>query len=179
MATTFAPARSGLPAAFAVSTGGALAPAELVDLVRAVAADESEWRPRLRLPAARAERWWTRLHDGDDVDVWLLSWLPGHTTELHDHGRSAAAFTVVEGALNEVRLRAGRRPVTLTRRPGGTVGLAPGVPHDVRGAGQGPAVSIHAYSPPLTRMTYWARGDDGVLRPSRTVLSDEPEERSG
>ena len=42
-------------------------------------------------------------------------------------------------------------------------------------AGTEPAVTIHAYSVPLTRMTYWARTDDGVLVPARTVETDEPE----
>lgn len=54
-------------------------------------------------------RWWTRIWHDPDVDVWLLSWLPGHTTELHDHGDSAAAFTVVRGALTETRAEAGTR----------------------------------------------------------------------
>ena len=150
--------------------------AELIELVRGIAARPNSWRPHLELPAAGADRWWTRLHDSDDVDVWLLSWLPGQATDLHDHGASAAAFTVVQGELDEIRLSASHERIRLARTVGTTAWIAPGVPHDVRGAGTGPAVSIHAYSPPLTRMTYWDEDGTGVLRPSRTVLSHEPEQ---
>jgi len=36
-------------------------------------------------------RWYTRLHADDDLDVWLISWAPGHATELHDHQAITAA----------------------------------------------------------------------------------------
>jgi hypothetical protein len=48
--------------------------------------------------------------------------------------------------------------------------------HEVSGAGREPAVSVHAYSPPLTRMTYYDRDTSSGLRVVRTVLSHEPEE---
>ncbi|HLZ36849.1 MAG TPA: hypothetical protein VKP64_03630 [Mycobacteriales bacterium] len=48
-------------------------PAELINLVRSVAADETLWRPLVRFQPT--ERWWTRLHADDAVDVWLLTWL--------------------------------------------------------------------------------------------------------
>jgi predicted metal-dependent enzyme (double-stranded beta helix superfamily) len=57
----------------------------------------------LRLPDGK-DRWWTLLSTNEDVDVWLLSWRPGQATDLHDHGSSAAAFTVIRGELNEVRI---------------------------------------------------------------------------
>jgi quercetin dioxygenase-like cupin family protein len=145
--------------------------AELATLVREIAEDESFWRPRLELPHGNSRRW-TRLWTDPDVDVWLLSWLPDQATELHDHGPSAAAFTVVSGLLAETRLRAGRA-LTQDCAAGTTVWLAPGVLHDVRGAGDGPTVSVHAYSPPLTRMTYYDPTGRTVLR---TVETTEPEE---
>ena len=30
------------------------------------------------------ERWFTRLHGDDELDVWLISWVPDRSTELHD-----------------------------------------------------------------------------------------------
>lgn len=152
----------------------ALSQVELTALVTRVAADDS-WSARLRLPDGD-RRWWTRLSSDARVDVWLLAWLPGQTTELHDHGDSTAAFTAARGLLTEVRVDAAGRPVQVTRRPGSATSLAPGVIHDVSGAGTGPAVSIHAYSPPLTRMNYYRSGSDGALHIARTVLSHEPEE---
>jgi hypothetical protein len=76
---------------------------ELTSLVRTIAASPELWQPLLRVPDAGGQRWWVRLSADDRADVWLLSWLPGHATELHDHGPSAAAFSVVRGRLVEVR----------------------------------------------------------------------------
>ena len=144
---------------------------ELTALVTAVGAAPHFWRSRLEIPAPGADRWWTRLHAGSDVDVWLLSWLPGQTTELHDHGPSRAAFTVVQGRLAEDRVHLDRRRHHV--RPAGAVTAIPlGVRHDVTGAGEGPAVSVHAYSPPLTQMNYY----DQAGRLVRSVRTHEPEE---
>src|SRR6185312_12378511 len=49
------------------------------------------------------DRWFTRLHSDDELDVWLISWVPGETTELHDHGGSLGAMTLLSGALHEFR----------------------------------------------------------------------------
>lgn len=147
---------------------------DLTDLVRLTASDESFWRPRLELPTG-SDRWWTRLLNDPVVDVWLLSWLPGQTTDLHDHGRSSAAFTVVHGELDEIRLDTDGSVVRHRRALGSTTWLSPGVLHDVTGGGAGPAVSIHAYSPPLTRMNYYERTSSGV-QVVRSVETHEPEE---
>jgi len=58
------------------------------------------------LPAGgppRGERWFTRLHGDDELDVWLISWVPDRSTELHDHGGSLGALTVLSGSLRETR----------------------------------------------------------------------------
>jgi mannose-6-phosphate isomerase-like protein (cupin superfamily) len=147
----------------------------LTALVRAAADDPAMWRPRLRLPTV-ADRWWTRLASDDRVDLWLLSWLPGHTTDLHDHGGSAAAFTVVEGLLSERRLEGPRGHADYERRPGSVIWLGPSVIHDVSGAGDTPTVSIHAYSPPLREMNYYAPDVTGTPQVVRTVRTTEPEQ---
>lgn len=153
----------------------ALSLSELTTLVRSVADDSALWQSRVRIPDG-AQRWWTRLSSDSRVDVWLLTWLPGQNTDLHDHGDSAAAFSVVRGRLIEVRSdRAGHR-TSYPRSPGSTTWVAPGVVHDVHGAGSKPAVSIHAYSPPLREMTYYESGLDGRLSVARTVRTDEPEQ---
>ena len=144
---------------------------ELVGLVRTFAEDPDLWLPRIRFSAQN--RWWTRLHADDRSDVWLLTWLQDQTTELHDHGDSTAAFTVVQGALEEVRHDRGRL-ASAGLRPGRTQWVAPGIVHDVRNVGVLPAVSIHAYSPPLTSMTYY-RQTGTELAPIRTVEGREPE----
>ena len=37
-----------------------------------------------------------------------------------------------------------------------------------------PAVSVHAYSPPLTAMSYYAVAPDGQLRRTRSELVEAP-----
>lgn len=147
---------------------------DLTALVRAVTADEQLWRPRLQFPHG-SERWWTQLLGDEGVDVWLLSWLPGHSTDLHDHGPSAAAFAVVRGRLGELRQRSDGRLHAITHLSGSVTALAPGVLHDVHGAGREPAASIHAYSPPLREMNYYELDRAGTLRRTRSVQTAEPE----
>src|SRR5258707_12756842 len=77
-----------------------LAPDQLVESTRFVAGEVR----RGAYPYVQhqgGERWHRRLYRDARVDVWLISWLPTQGTQLHDHGGSAGAFTVVEGALTE------------------------------------------------------------------------------
>lgn len=150
----------------------------LASLVRTIADRTDLWRPHVRF--GTAERYWTRLDGPDGVDVWLLTWMPSQGTDLHDHGDSSAAFVVVQGALTEVRVdrrneSAGLRSAVV-RAPAVRV-VEPGVVHDVRNDLVEPAVSIHAYSPKLSRMTFYdlVGGDDGQLVARTEVLGDEPE----
>jgi len=123
------------------------------------------------------ERWFKRLHGDDELDVWLISWAPERSTELHDHGGSLGALTVVSGALHETRwdgtsLR-GRRLDS-----GDQAAFPLGWVHDVVGAPDTPAaptLSVHAYSPPLTAMSYYDVTERNTLRRNRTELTDKPE----
>ena len=120
-------------------------PEELANIVSLFASSD-EWVDRVRL---RAEgRWYERLYHGPDYDIWVISWLPGQSTGFHDHGGSAGAFVVATGTLEEHRV--GER--TNVIRPGETRAFGPDYTHDVRNASLAPAISIHAYSPPLNEM---------------------------
>lgn len=143
----------------------------LAALVRDVAARPERWHPQVRFQTE--QRWWTRLDGPPGIDVWLLSWLATQGTELHDHGAAAAAFTVVRGALTEVRA-ATPGLTTRTVRAGQVQTVAAGVVHDVVNRDAEPAVSIHAYAPRLSRMTYY-RWVDTRLEPVSTVTTTEPE----
>src|SRR3954447_11415550 len=46
------------------------------------------------------DRWYHRLAVGDDHEAWLLTWLPGQGTDLHDHGGSAGGPPVACGRLS-------------------------------------------------------------------------------
>jgi rhodanese-related sulfurtransferase/predicted metal-dependent enzyme (double-stranded beta helix superfamily) len=120
-------------------------PEELAVLVADFAANE-EWLSRVRF---RAEgRWYERLHHDQDHDIWVISWLPGQSTGFHDHGASAGAFIVTTGELEEQRL--GEHPDPI--HPNQPRSFGPDYAHDVRNVSQAPAISIHAYSPPLDEM---------------------------
>ena len=124
-----------------------------------------------------AERWFTRLHGNDEVDVWLISWVPDQSTELHDHGGSLGALTVVSGALRETRwdgelLR--RRRLTAGDQAAFPLGWVHDVVH-APAAISGPTLSVHAYSPPLTAMSYYEVTPQNTLRRNRTELTDAPE----
>ena len=127
--------------------------------------------PRGGVPTDR--RWFTRLHADFELDVWLISWVPGHTTELHDHSGSLGALTVLSGSLHEYRWDG----VRLRRRlldAGDQAAFPLGWVHDVVGAHAGTTLSVHAYSPPLTAMSYY-EVQRGTLHRTRTELTDEPE----
>ncbi|MGZ4618312.1 MAG: cysteine dioxygenase [Frankiaceae bacterium] len=134
---------------------------ELVAVVRLIAKDTRRWRPRLRFPPH--SRWWSRLHGDDTLDVWLETWPAGEATELHDHGRSAAAYTVLAGSLTEIRLRPAGQEIRSVVPAGKSVWVPPRTLHDVTNAGSTPAVSIHAYSPPLQEMTFYRFGPGGPV----------------
>jgi Cysteine dioxygenase type I len=135
------------------------------------------------LPAGgvpESRRWFTRIHGDDELDIWLISWVPGHPTELHDHGGSLGALTVLSGSLNEFRWDG----LSLRHRrldPGDQAGFPLGWVHDVvwaPGTLSGPVrptLSVHAYSPPLTAMSYYEVTDRNGLRRRRTELTDQPE----
>ena len=145
--------------------------AGLADLVASVADDPRLWRDSVRFD--RGSRYWHRLAALPGADLWLLTWLPDQHTDLHDHGEATAAFTVVCGSLTETRVADGR-PVDRTLSRGQVSWVPAGAVHDVGNRGTAPAISIHAYSPALTEMTFWSLSAGELSRVS-TVLTDEPE----
>jgi mannose-6-phosphate isomerase-like protein (cupin superfamily) len=156
-------------------------PLALIDFTRLYAAEVAAGQfPYIEYD--ERERWHQRIYRDRRVDVWLISWMPSQGTSLHDHGGSSGAFSVVEGELTETvdatavgARHPDRQPLReITRATGDTVGFGPSYIHDVRNVGTAPAVSVHAYSPPLTSMTYYDL-DDRALRPIVTVQTDDPE----
>ena len=143
--------------------------ADLTALTRDVAAEVRAGRHAVHVDPDR--RWYRLLRTDDWVDVWLISWAREQTAELHDHAGSLGALTVVSGRLTEHRWTgAGLHARTL--RAGKGAAFPPGYVHDVVNTEATPAVSVHAYSPPLTAMSYYAVGDDGRLRRTRSELVD-------
>jgi Cysteine dioxygenase type I len=126
----------------------------LTALTRSVAAEVLAGRHDVAIDPER--RCYRRLCSDGAVDVWLIGWATGQATELHDHGESLGALTVVSGVLSERRWaphRGGIRDRLL--RAGRSQGFRRGHVHDVVNPSSMPAVSVHAYSPPLTVMSYY------------------------
>ena len=133
-------------------------PEELVNIV-SLFASSNKWLERVRLRADH--RWYERLYQGPDHDIWVISWMPGQSTGFHDHGESSGAFIVATGILEEHR--PGDQPLVISS--GKSRAFGPNYAHDVRNVSLAPAVSIHAYSPPLTDMNeYELNGNLLVLR---------------
>ena len=89
-----------------ISAPTRLRPADLLHATDRYADDVISGRYDSLLPAGGLpanDRWFTRLHGDEELDVWLISWVPDRSTELHDHGGSLGALTVVSGALRETR----------------------------------------------------------------------------
>ena len=137
-------------------------PALLARITSDIAGHPGQWLSLVRYDAGK--RWYRRLVLNEQYEVWLLSWLPGQQTGFHDHGPSAGAFTVALGRLRERAAPAGRPAAaekTVTR--GGMRSFGPDYIHDVRNDSAEPAVSVHAYSPPLTSMRRFEVAADGLL----------------
>ncbi|MGY1753562.1 cysteine dioxygenase [Blastococcus sp. SYSU D01042] len=105
-----------------------------------------------------------------EAQVWLLSWLPDQGTPLHDHGTSAGAFAVVQGALHErvvTAARDGVREAAEELTAGRVRHFGRHHVHQVTNTGPAPAVSVHVYTPGLSWMNRY-EVDGGALRRTGT-----------
>jgi mannose-6-phosphate isomerase-like protein (cupin superfamily) len=126
------------------------------EVARALAGRTELWRPLVRFAEPRFV---TRISTTPRWEAWLLTWLPGQSTGLHDHGGSAGAFAVLAGSVDEdVATRTAEGPRLRTRRFGaGQVrAFGPEHLHEVAARGRRPAVTLHVYAPRLREMTRYA-----------------------
>ena len=168
-----------LPSPVATSTGAAggdlprlrrTGPTRLHHLARQLSERPDLWRPHVRF--AHESRWSVRIAVTGEYEAWLLTWLPGQSTGLHDHGGSAGAFAVLEGAVEESTLAPSHsprlvRPAALVHRalPAGRIrAFGPDYVHDVTNTGRVPAVSLHVYAPALDTMRRFVLDDRGHPR---------------
>ena len=140
--------------------------ADLTALTRTIAEEVRDGRHTATVDAT--SRWSQRLHADAYLDIWLIGWAPTQAAELHDHGGSLGALTVVRGELTEWRWSGpGLRRRVLRAGRGAAFSL--GHVHDVSNRAPESAVSVHAYSPPLSTMSYYDV-DGGILRRTRSEL---------
>ncbi|MEU5883709.1 cysteine dioxygenase [Spirillospora sp. NPDC047279] len=108
---------------------------------------------RIHELAARPGDWWhlARFEDGpvrvrleavDGIQPWLITWPPGHRTNVHDHAGTEVS-TVIAGELAEVRITSdgvSERPLRANRvrvHGGGRT-------HELTNPGPAYAITLHA-----------------------------------
>jgi quercetin dioxygenase-like cupin family protein len=124
------------------------------------------WRPLVQFTEPR---FYTRIAQGPELEAWLLTWLPGQRTGLHDHGGSAGAFAVLGGFVDEALPSHGHL-LTRRYRAGQVRSFGPDHVHEVAAHTLRRALTLHVYAPRLTTMTRYALVD-GEL----TVTATEQE----
>jgi hypothetical protein len=109
-------------------------------------------------------RWYRRLALAAEYEIWLLTWLPGQHTGFHDHGHSCGAFAVAHGELLETLATPGSS--RLWHRVATRAAVTPfggSRLHDVGCNTAEPAISVHAYSPPLSAMRRYKMTAAGLM----------------
>jgi predicted metal-dependent enzyme (double-stranded beta helix superfamily) len=152
---------------------------ELRGFVEALAAAPELWKGLISHDPD--QRIYRELLSTEHLTAWLICWMDDHDTGFHDHDSSAGAVAVVSGEVREQRLTMGGPPLESRFTAGDSFHFEPSDIHRVRHAGTGPAVTLHAYSPPLLRMGAYVISAEGVLarRPMSYVEELRTHHRAG
>jgi hypothetical protein len=146
---------------------------ELEKLTLEVAAHPELWKDLV--VDSPDKRWWLVLHQTAAYEVRLLSWEFDQSSGWHDHGGSSGGFVVTDGVLLERYRGNDGAEIGENRFAVGEHGsFGPAHVHDVLYDKGHPAVSIHAYSPPLTQLTLYDITSYGFV--AREVVPDDQRE---
>src|ERR1700761_4509454 len=126
-----------------------LSPKQLERFVEGLASSRARWEHLVR--HADDVRVYEPLWDDEVVNAWLICWSEDQDTGFHDHDESSAAIAVISGQVREDRLRLGDEPRSRVLGPDSVFTVPAVAIHRVLHAGGPPAVTIHAYSPPLVK----------------------------
>lgn len=140
---------------------------ELVNFVKRLSWREDLWSHLVCHDAN--DRQYDQVFRDEHLAVWLIGWMREQDTGFHDHDLSYGAVTVISGELVEERLRLAGEPARNHYVAGHTFSVSASDIHRVTHHGSAPAVSLHAYSPPLWRMGAYVIETDGML--SRESIS--------
>lgn len=122
-------------------------------IARGYASQPNEWPVAPRFNPVR--RWCSLLADHPDYQVWLLTWLPGQSIDLHEH-RGSGALYVLRGEIVEEAAEPtdpGSPSLTAWSLTARCVGAGAGLhfvgPHQHRIGNRStrPAVSLHVQEP--------------------------------
>jgi mannose-6-phosphate isomerase-like protein (cupin superfamily) len=148
-----------------------LSHSELERFAAELAASPERWRHLIR--HASSVRVYELIWSDEDVNAWVICWQEDNDTGWHDHDESSGGIAVISGRVREERLMLGGEPSVRHLGPGEAFTVPSTAIHRVLHDGGGPAVTIHAYSPPLTRMGAYRVGPHGELE--RESLASEVE----
>jgi hypothetical protein len=138
-----------------------MSPLDLLQLLKEYAEEVAELLPVAS--QTQAERSYELLELNDDLEIWAIHWPKDQGLQLHDHGGSSGALWVVDGTLEEHSI--GERGGLIHRsiEVGGGAAFGPSYIHDVVNASDGPATSVHVYSPPMASMTFFRQEGPGLV----------------
>lgn len=138
----------------------------LEERVLQFAARQRLWRPLVRFAEPRLR---IPIYRDDELEVKLLTWLPGQSTGLHDHGGSTGCFMVLEGYICETLVEPTGCVLELQHAPGDIGSFNVDIVHDIRNESAFSAITLHAYRPAITKSTHY-RLEDGILVAGETQV---------
>ncbi|HEY3830646.1 MAG TPA: hypothetical protein VGL57_15765 [Solirubrobacteraceae bacterium] len=172
--TALAALSSAHPPAGETASAGSLTPEQLERFIAQLAEQPARWRHLVR--HERDVRVYEQIFGDARVNAWLICWSGGQDTGFHDHDESAGAIAVVRGRVRDERLAIGTAPRVREFAAGQRFNIPPNAIHRVIHEGEQPAITLHAYSPPLIRMGAYTVGSQGELE--RQALTCEQELRA-
>jgi len=140
---------------------GPLSTSQLNALVTAITQTPDLWQPLVVVDSSR--RRYRLLYEDDRIDIWVLSWMPGQHTGFHDHDLSGVALICAQGMTIERQMTLPTGATMIEMEPGHCREGGPGYIHSVCWGRGEPAVSIHAYSPPLIRVGQYVVDEQGIM----------------
>ncbi len=133
----------------------------LESIVLALAADTALWTPLVRFAEPRLR---IPLPSEPGIEARLLTWGPGQSSGLHDHGGSSGCFLVLRETVWETIVDYDGGIHELTHTAGDIGSFQRDIIHDVRNEGDRGAVTLHAYRPALTHMNTYELVDGDVRK---------------
>jgi predicted metal-dependent enzyme (double-stranded beta helix superfamily) len=146
-------------------------PEQLERFVARLAESPARWRHLVR--HERDVRVYEQIFSDACINAWLICWSGGQDTGFHDHDESAGAIAVVAGRVRDERFAIGADPRGREFAEGQRFNIPPNAIHRVIHAGAQPAITLHAYSPPLVRMGAYRVGPDGELERQALSCAEE------
>jgi predicted metal-dependent enzyme (double-stranded beta helix superfamily) len=112
----------------------------------------NDWVARVKYSTERYNR--VLLGNNELMDVFLICWASGQSSGIHDHPSNGCLMKVLSGSLIENRYDNKLQLTSSRILPVGSVGYMEGSQlHDVISSNG--AVSLHIYSPPGYKPTYY------------------------